>query len=213
MASVVVPDLHGCPQFLEWASLRFQGRSLILLGDLINRGPDSRRVLRLALQLARERRATLLWGNHETYLWDNTAKFKPPAQERWLRAHASDLLHSYGGNSKALMQDLTEFALFARSYAVEGEMLCAHAARPSFGRSAGDLLDQGYLTDRPSMGLHPLPTHLFPELRYSVHGHTVMREPVVDLDGAGVVYLDLGSAKTGRFCVWDAESKQVVRYP
>lgn len=213
MGSVVVPDLHGCPQFLEWVLWRFPERSLILLGDVINRGPDSRRTMGLVLELARERRATLLWGNHEDWMWDAAAKLSGPAQERWLRGKAGDLLHAYRDDAKTLMRDLTAFALFAQPYVVEGPMLCAHASRPSLGYSARDLLDKGYLRDRPQLGLHPLPTHLFPDLRYSVHGHTVFREPVVDLHGEGVVYLDLGSAKTGKFCVWDAEQEVVVKFP
>ncbi|MFC3861605.1 hypothetical protein ACFOPQ_12630 [Deinococcus antarcticus] len=33
MTSVVVPDLHGCPHFLDWVRLKYPGRHLILLGD------------------------------------------------------------------------------------------------------------------------------------------------------------------------------------
>ena len=212
MTSVVVPDLHGCPHFLDWVRLKYPGRHLILLGDLINRGPDARRVMRTALGLAREGRATLLWGNHEDWAWIATAKLKLPAQERWFRSKGLELYESYVGDVKACMTDLTQFALLARPYVVEGDMLCAHAARPNLGRDPQDVLDRGYLRDRPSMGLHALPTHFYPELRYSVHGHTVVPRPIVDLNGEGVVYLDLGSAKTGKFCVWDSGRREVVMY-
>lgn len=212
MSSIVVPDLHGCPQFLDWVLLRYPDRHFILLGDLIHRGPDSRRVMQTALQLARLGQATLLWGNHEDWVWSSTAKLKFPAQQRWFQGKGHELLKAYGGDVKACMSDLTAFALFARYYVVEGEMLCAHAARPSLGRGEDDLLDKGCLRDRPEMGLHPLPTGFFSELRYSVHGHTVFRQPVVDLNGEGVVYLDLGSAKTGKFCVWDSAIRKVTLY-
>lgn len=210
MNSIVVPNLHGCPHFLDWVRLRFPGRHLILLGDLINRGPDARVVMQTALRLAHERRATLLWGNHEDWAWATTAKLKFPAQERWFRSKGQELYQAYDRDVKACMADLTQFALLAHHYVVEGEMLCAHAARPSLGRSPQDLLDKGCLRDRPNMALHPLPKHFYPALRYSVHGHTVMPSPIVDLEGEGVVYLDLGSAKTGKFCVWDSASLEVV---
>ncbi|WP_170928726.1 metallophosphoesterase [Deinococcus hopiensis] len=215
MRSVVIPDLHGCPQFLEWVQERFPGRHLILLGDLIHRGPDSRRTLRLALRLAEEGRARLLWGNHEHWVWQETARLSPSGREKWFRREGHELFAAYGGNGRAVgdvMHDLGRFARLARPYHVEGKMLCAHAARPSLGRTPDELLDRGYLWDRPKTGLHPLPTHVFPELRYSVHGHTPQPRPLVDLEGQGVVYLDLGSARTGRFCVWDAQLQRVVLY-
>ncbi|HEU5080076.1 MAG TPA: metallophosphoesterase [Opitutaceae bacterium] len=64
---IAVGDIHGCHQ--EFAELleRLQLTKLdqlILLGDLINRGPDSNRVL----DLARANRAISLLGNHELRL-------------------------------------------------------------------------------------------------------------------------------------------------
>ncbi len=64
---IAVGDIHGCA--VEFAELldRLQlqrGDRLILLGDLINRGPDSR----LVLDLARSARALCLLGNHELRL-------------------------------------------------------------------------------------------------------------------------------------------------
>lgn len=214
--SIVVPDIHGQPEFLEWVLDAFPGRHLILLGDLIHRGPDSRRALQLAIVLAQQGRAQLLWGNHEHWVWTAVSRLPPQAWLDWFRFEDWDetLLHAYGGTPQGLAEcvhDLGVFASLAKPYVVEGEMLCAHAARPSLGRTPDDLLDDGYLWDRPGAGLHPLPTHFYPELQYSVHGHTVLKKPIVDLEGEGVVYVDLGSSKTGRFCVWDAESKQVIR--
>lgn len=209
MKAVVVPDLHGCPQFLEWVLERFPGRPLILLGDLIHRGPDSRATLRLALRLAEEGRATLLWGNHEHWAWQSAAWRSPFGREKWFRGEGHELFAAYGGKRHAVRETMHDLA---RPYHVEGEMLCAHAARPRPGRTPGDVLGHGHIWDRPKKGLHPLPTHFFPALKYSVHGHTPQPRPVEDLDGQGVVYLDLGSARTGRFCVWDAQARRAVLY-
>lgn len=64
---IAVGDIHGC--HLEFSDLleRLElspGDTLILLGDLVNRGPDSRRVV----EIARERQAISLLGNHEARL-------------------------------------------------------------------------------------------------------------------------------------------------
>lgn len=211
--SVVIPDLHGCSHALEWVTATFRDRSLVFLGDLVHRGPDSRRCMKTALALAESGRAILLWGNHEAWIRDEGLGLDAEARAAWFRANEAELLREYRAADEdvhALIRDFERFADVARPYLVEADMLCAHAARPSFGRDADDLLDVGYLWDRPELGLHPLPTHLFPGLRYSVHGHAPVNDPIVDLGGEGVVYLDLGTWRTGRFCVWDAESKQVV---
>jgi serine/threonine protein phosphatase 1 len=61
---IAIGDIHGCHQefaeLLERLALTKEDR-LILLGDLINRGPDSCRVI----DLARQAHAISLLGNHE----------------------------------------------------------------------------------------------------------------------------------------------------
>ncbi|MEO7413441.1 MAG: metallophosphoesterase [Opitutaceae bacterium] len=64
---IAIGDIHGC--HLEFAELLARLEltkedRLILLGDLINRGPDSCKVI----DLAREHRAISLLGNHELRL-------------------------------------------------------------------------------------------------------------------------------------------------
>ncbi|MBZ9714220.1 metallophosphoesterase [Deinococcus multiflagellatus] len=213
--SVVLPDVHGCPQFLDWAEALFPGRHFILLGDLIHRGPDSRACLKRALAWATAGRAVLLWGNHEDWVWKEGAALSGAARDAWFEREEAALLQQYEAHGEGLPElvaDIERFAQLARPYYVEEDMLCAHAARPSLGRSADELLDRGYLLDTPALGLHPLPTAFFPALRYSVHGHAPQKAPVVDLAN-GVVYLDLGTVRTGQFCAWDAETQQVYLYP
>jgi serine/threonine protein phosphatase 1 len=64
---IAIGDIHGCHQefaeLLDRLSLAPDDR-LILVGDLVNRGPDSNRVIDLAI----EHRALALLGNHEARL-------------------------------------------------------------------------------------------------------------------------------------------------
>ena len=64
---IAIGDIHGCheefAELLARLALASDDR-LILLGDLVNRGPDSSRVI----DLARQHRATSLLGNHEARL-------------------------------------------------------------------------------------------------------------------------------------------------
>lgn len=64
---IAIGDIHGCHlEFAELIGRLDLGRDdrLVLLGDLVNRGPDSGKVI----DLAREHRATSLLGNHELRL-------------------------------------------------------------------------------------------------------------------------------------------------
>ena len=75
----IIGDIHGClAEFLELlAALGYaederrgrwfhpEGRRLILLGDLLDRGPDSPGVVDLAMRLVEENIAICLRGNHE----------------------------------------------------------------------------------------------------------------------------------------------------
>ncbi len=64
---IAIGDIHGCHQefaeLLERVALT-KDDQLILLGDLVNRGPDSTRVI----DLAKQHRALSLLGNHELRL-------------------------------------------------------------------------------------------------------------------------------------------------
>jgi len=64
---IAIGDIHGChlefAEMIERLALNRDDR-VVLLGDLVNRGPDSGRVLDLARQI----RAISLMGNHELRL-------------------------------------------------------------------------------------------------------------------------------------------------
>jgi predicted phosphodiesterase len=64
---LAIGDIHGCADEFSDLLKRLEPGSddtVVLLGDLINRGPDSRRVL----AMARELKAVCLLGNHELRL-------------------------------------------------------------------------------------------------------------------------------------------------
>ena len=79
---IAIGDIHGC--HLEFAELLTQlaltrDDRLVLLGDLVNRGPDSCKVI----DLARAYRATTLLGNHELRL----LKYRRTKDEKYLKEH------------------------------------------------------------------------------------------------------------------------------
>jgi hypothetical protein len=68
--TIIVGDVHGCRAELDWLldRARFEaGDRLILVGDLVARGPDSLGVL----DIARRTGAIIVRGNHEQKLLDS----------------------------------------------------------------------------------------------------------------------------------------------
>lgn len=82
---IAIGDIHGC--HLEFAELLdrlepTRDDRIVLLGDLVNRGPDSCRVL----DLAREHRALSLLGNHELRL----LKYRRTGDRKYVKEHDLD---------------------------------------------------------------------------------------------------------------------------
>jgi diadenosine tetraphosphatase ApaH/serine/threonine PP2A family protein phosphatase len=82
---IAIGDIHGC--HLELADLidrleLARDDQLVLLGDLVNRGPDSCKVI----DLARAHRAISLLGNHELRL----LKYRRTGDKKYVKEHDLD---------------------------------------------------------------------------------------------------------------------------
>ncbi len=82
---IAIGDIHGCHlEFNEMLEKLALGRDdrVVLLGDLVNRGPDSCRVLDLARQI----KAIALLGNHELRL----LKYRRTGERKYVKEHDLD---------------------------------------------------------------------------------------------------------------------------
>jgi serine/threonine protein phosphatase 1 len=68
---------------------------LILLGDIIDRGPDSRGVVELLMDLPDDRRTIFLMGNHEEMML-RVLGGEPEAVHQWLTFGGYEFAQSYG---------------------------------------------------------------------------------------------------------------------
>jgi serine/threonine protein phosphatase 1 len=96
-----IGDVHGCAGLLQKLLTMIdedsagRERRLILLGDYVDRGPDSKRVLDLLIALRAERPNTiLLMGNHERAMLDFIADGRLGAD--WLHWGGDKTAESYG---------------------------------------------------------------------------------------------------------------------
>ena len=117
MALYCIGDLQGCDGAFErlLAHIGFSASrdTALLLGDLVNRGPDSLAVLRRCL--VADGAMQCLLGNHDLHLLAVAADARAPSRRDtlqavlaapdrarlldWLRAQPLARLHSHGGNS------------------------------------------------------------------------------------------------------------------
>ncbi len=96
--TIAIGDIHGCSQALAAlldAVTPTAEDTIVPLGDYVDRGPDSRGVVDLLIQLAEQCEVVPLLGNHEAMLLDSLES--PECFDFWLRCGGRETLASYGG--------------------------------------------------------------------------------------------------------------------
>jgi serine/threonine protein phosphatase 1 len=220
MAIWAVGDVHGCLDKLRrlWDRLSPNPEEeVIFLGDLIDRGPDSKGVLDFLLRKQRSGfRIVCLLGNHEEMClaWYRD-RCDPFAWEVWMANGGRRTLASYGSDARGAdsfemgmteehLEFLSSFPLWHRS----GEVTFVHAGlRP--GRPLEEQDREDLLWIREDFFGRP---EAFPEP--VVFGHTpffdVFRSgPLVGID-TGAVYSKL-DPRYGRLTAYDPLTDQVVQ--
>lgn len=102
---LAIGDIHGCDIALENLLLSFKPQSddiVVLLGDVINRGPNSRRAIEQLLELRSVCELVYVMGNHEEMFLNAVKKGKQ--KEFWWRNGGAEMAASYGG----LVADISE---------------------------------------------------------------------------------------------------------
>lgn len=208
----VVGDIHGRLDLLEELIRAieeddFQAgpaeTTMILLGDLVDRGPDSAGVIDRARRWQASRRVRILAGNHEEMFLQ--AFSSTNMLRHFLKHGGRETVLSYGVDqhlyNNASLEDLQALMLryipeedrqFVRSfeeYVTLGDYAFVHAGiapdRPMEQQSRQDLL---WIRD-PFLGFTGQHSHLI------VHGHTIV-ESVDERDNR--IGIDTGAYRTGR---------------
>lgn len=207
-----IGDIHGCLRPLEALAEAIERddaargpaeTTVILLGDLIDRGPDSAGVIAFARAWQQRRRVRILAGNHEELFLDSFSS--TDVLRELLRFGGRETLFSYGVDIAAYGRaDLTEtlelmrdhvpaadrdfIAGFEDSIAI-GDYLFVHA-----GVRPGVALDEQQTPDlRWIRGTFLDHTESFGAV--VVHGHTIFAKPEVRANRIGI---DTGAYASGR---------------
>jgi serine/threonine protein phosphatase 1 len=107
---IAIGDIHGCAAALDavLAEIRLQPDDcLVLLGDYVDRGPDSRQVINRILALQQKYQVIPLMGNHELMMLDS---FEDHSQAfYWLQCGGKETLDSYGGDPTDVPREHLDF--------------------------------------------------------------------------------------------------------
>ncbi|WP_181350891.1 metallophosphoesterase family protein [Thalassobacillus sp. CUG 92003] len=185
MRYLVISDIHGeihkLEAVLDKAAYRPDEDQLILLGDYVDRGPQSREVVAKVKQLVEEDGAIAIKGNHDDLFI--RSKYDEQAMELWEINGAASTLKSYEGNYEELKehQEWLEHNLLL--YYETDEYIFVHAGllpnKPLAEQEEATMLWTRH-SDKIGLG------------KTVIHGHTPVRdisyyEDQIDID-TGAVY-------------------------
>lgn len=183
------------------------GIVLVTLGDYVDRGPDSRRVIDILAALAAQggERMVVLKGNHEEALLEFLRD--PGTGATWAEHGGRETLLSYGVTPPAGRGDVESWAQARDAFAeklperhlkfIQGLQLFATLGDYVFvhaGVRSGTPLDQQDERDLLWIRQEFLSGPAWSEAAVVVHGHTPKPEPI---EGPGRIGVDTGAYATG----------------
>jgi serine/threonine protein phosphatase 1 len=196
-----IPDIHGRLDLLELALERIaahsagRGDTIVALGDYVDRGPDSRRVIeRLMGWQSQSLTLICLKGNHEAMMWEvcnNLAELP-----WWLQNGGDATLASYGAEQRrtaAIPKLHLDWIASLTLIHADAHRVYVHAA-----------VDPAFPLDQQSeqttlWGRHAKGGVQGYGRRHVVHGHHA--NPAAPLVTKGQTNLDAMAWKTGRLVV------------
>ena len=195
------------------ASRKAARTSIVLLGDLIDRGPDSAGVVALAREWSGQRDMRLLMGNHEEMFLDSFSK--PDIMRSLLRFGGKATFRSYGMSTEDLREADDEELLRMAAAAVPAEDRDFLAGFEKMARFGDYIFVHAGL--RPDMPLErqtgqdcrwirePFLSHGGDFGGMVVHGHTVTDEPELRPNRIGI---DTGAFQSGKLTAIGLEGTQ-----
>ena len=219
-----IGDIHGRLDLLDEVLARVEADTAmhpasnainVFLGDYVDRGPDSKRVLERLISYCVAQPTVCLMGNHEAFLREFLNN--PDILSTWRRYGGLDTLLSYGltptmkteaQERRKLASDLNrllpsshrEFLSSLKRYFICGDFFFVHAGvRPGISlteQSEDDLLwiRDDFLECKNDFG------------KVIVHGHTPVLEPDVR---SNRINIDTGAYATGRLTCLVLENHEV----
>jgi len=127
--TIAIGDIHGCDVALDILLVELAIRSddvVIVVGDVVDRGPNTRACIDRLLKLRTECRLIHLMGNHEEMFLD--AITGGEWADAWPQYGGREMLASYGGKVADVPQSHMDFIKSSKDYFETDGIIFAHAA-------------------------------------------------------------------------------------
>ncbi|HYL81718.1 MAG TPA: metallophosphoesterase family protein [Candidatus Acidoferrum sp.] len=199
-ATYVIGDIHGCLQSLERLLHKIKPRPedrVIFIGDYIDRGPHSREVVDLLLQLPYP--SIFLLGNHEKMLLDYLAGGD---SSMYLLNGGLATIDSYGGDPGNIPQAHLGFFHSLQPMYETPDHLFVHAGiRPLVPLDKQELKDLVWIRQEfyQFVGRFPKPV---------IFGHTPMRHVLLADDRIGI---DTGCVYGGKLTCLKLPEREIIQ--
>ena len=203
---IAIGDIHGCRAALETLLEAIDPQPsdiLVGLGDYVDRGPDSKGVVDILIQLGRRTQFVGLLGNHEEMMLDVVRGSVP--HHNWLRYGGVETLESYDfdGDLDFLPREHEQFFDSLGDYFEHSDYFFTHAAYDPdtpLEHQTADMLRWYPLVE----GL-PAPHQ---NGKTAVVGHTANRDGEI-LDVGHLICIDTFCYGGGWLTAMELESRQV----
>lgn len=126
--TLAIGDIHGCQLALRKMLEQVQpvaDDTIVLLGDLVDRGPASKEVVELLLDLRHKCRLVFIMGNHEEMMLDALADGE--WADGWQRYGGVATVASYGGEPDKIPSEHLDFLKTGMDYWESATAVFIHA--------------------------------------------------------------------------------------
>lgn len=127
MRTIVIGDIHGCSKALQGLLEAIEPTPedlLIFLGDYVDRGPDSKGVINLLLEVRQRCQTVFLLGNHEIMFRGAVRGLNP---DLWLQIGGGPTVTSYGGKLGNVSAEHVKFLEACLPYYESPDHIFVHA--------------------------------------------------------------------------------------
>ncbi len=221
MRTIIIGDIHGCHSALLLLLERVKpeaGRDrLVLLGDLFDRGPDSREVFRDVQQLASVfgDGFVLLLGNHEDYLLQPRLTLRQ--KKIWEAVGRQATVRSFDEAGERMEDAAPWLKEHCRLFWKADRFQCVHAGILVDPPEVNDLQtlvhDHGIVMENRYAGPLTITGHIALEKAawFAGDGETIVGledDTVYHLPDTGVICIDTGCGKGGRLTAMVIEDEE-----
>lgn len=206
-------DIHGCCQTFRYMTEQViylqKNDKLFLLGDYIDRGPDSKGVIDYILQLIEAGfDVTCLRGNHEQMMLNSLTD--PSRYSIWFANGGDTTLRSFEAKNLHEIDELYyNFLNSLDYYRLLGDYWLAHAG---FNFNAEDIFEDTHSMLWIRHWYSQIDTQLL-ENNVIVHGHTPMERNKITQNLAQFEYpvidIDAGCVFGGHLCAMDLDNRSL----